>query len=294
MTRWLVTGAGGMLGQDLVTVLEGRGEAVAGLRHSDLDITDPGAVRRAVDQFQPAVVVNCAGWTAVDEAEAREGDALRLNGLAVGGLAAACAAHGSALVQVSTDYVFDGHASQPYPEDGSPAPRTAYGRTKLVGERAVLHEPGLAGYVVRTAWLYGAHGPSFVATMIRKARTAADVQVVDDQRGQPTWTVDVAGQIVALIESAAPPGVYHATSSGETTWFGLAQQVFRLVGADPALVSPTRTAALARPAPRPAYSVLGHAAWAQAGLAPIGDWPLALRRALPELVAVAAAGAPPT
>jgi dTDP-4-dehydrorhamnose reductase len=289
MTRWLVTGAGGMLGQDLVTVLESRGEAVAGLRRSDLDITDAAAARRAVDRWQPAVLVNCAGWTAVDDAEAREDDALRLNGLAVGALAAACAAHGSALVQLSTDYVFDGQASQPYPEDGPPAPRTAYGRTKLVGERAVLDQPGLAGYVVRTAWLYGAHGSNFIATMIRKARAGADVQVVDDQRGQPTWTVDVAAQIVALIESAARPGVYHATSSGDTTWFGLAQEVFRLAGADPALVSPTRTAALARPAPRPAYSVLGHAAWERAGLAPIGDWQLALQRAFPELAAVAAA-----
>jgi dTDP-4-dehydrorhamnose reductase len=234
-------------------------------------------------------VVNCAGWTAVDDAEAREGDALRLNGAAVGALAAACAAPGSALVQLSTDYVFDGHASQPYPEDGSPAPRTAYGRTKLAGEQAVLEEPGLAGYVVRTAWLYGAHGPNFVATMIQKACAAAYVQVVDDQRGQPTWTVDVGTQIIALIESAARPGVYHATSSGDTTWFGLAQEVFRLAGADPALVTPTRTAALARPAPRPAYSVLGHAAWDRAGLAPIGDWQAALRRAFPELAAVAAA-----
>jgi dTDP-4-dehydrorhamnose reductase len=289
MTRWLVTGAGGMLGQDLVTVLDKGGDVVAALRRGDLDITDAAAVGRAVDRWQPAVVVNCAGWTAVDDAEAREDDALRLNGLAVGALAAACAAHGSALVQLSTDYVFDGHASQPYPEDGAPAPRTAYGRTKLAGERAVLDEPGLAGYVVRTAWLYGAHGPNFVATMLRKARAAADVQVVDDQRGQPTWTADVAAQIVALIESAAPPGVYHATSSGETTWFGLAQEVFRLAGADPALVSPTRTAALARPAPRPAYSVLGHAAWDRAGLAPIGNWQLALRRAFPELAAVTAA-----
>jgi dTDP-4-dehydrorhamnose reductase len=153
----------------------------------------------------------------------------------------------------------------------------------------VLEQPGLAGYVVRTAWLYGAHGPSFVATMIRKARAAAEVQVVDDQRGQPTWTVDVATRIAALVESGARPGIYHATSSGETSWFGLAQEVFRLIGADPARVSPARTAALARPAPRPAYSVLGHAAWDRAGLTPMGDWQVALRQAFPQLVTVAAA-----
>ena len=148
---------------------------------------------------------------------------------------------GAALVQVSTDYVFDGLGREPYPEDGLPAPRTAYGRTKLAGERAVLEQAGLAGYVVRTAWLYGVHGPSFVATMIRKEREQAQVHVVDDQRGQPTWSMDVADRIHALIASAAPPGIYHATSSGETTWFGLAQEVFRLLGADPARVRPAKS-----------------------------------------------------
>jgi dTDP-4-dehydrorhamnose reductase len=293
MSRWLVTGAGGMLGTDLITVLEGRGAPVAALRRSDLDITDAGAIHDALDRWQPAVVVNCAAWTAVDDAEAHEAAALRVNSHAVADLAALCASYGSVLVQLSTDYVFDGHASRPYPEDGATSPRTAYGRTKLAGERAVLEQPNLVGYVVRTAWLYGAHGSSFVGTMIGKARSYADVQVVDDQRGQPTWTVDVAAQIVALVESQAPPGIYHATSSAETTWFGLAREVFRLAGVDPARVSAIRSAALGRPAPRPSYSVLGHAAWARAALAPIGDWQLALQRAFPGLLAVAAVGSAP-
>ncbi len=200
-------------------------------------------------------------------------------------LAAGCAARGAALVQLSTDYVFAGDGQEPYPEDGTPAPRTAYGRTKLAGEQAVLGQPGLAGYVVRTAWLYGAHGANFAATMIRKERAGAEVRVVDDQHGQPTWTTDVADRILALIQSAAPPGVYHATSSGATTWFGFAQEVFRLLGADPARVSSTGSADLARPAPRPGYSVLGHTRWRAAGLAPIGDWRQALGQALPALAA---------
>jgi dTDP-4-dehydrorhamnose reductase len=291
MSRWLVTGAGGMLGRDLVTVLDGRDAAVTGLSRSDLDITDAGAVRAALARWQPDVVVNCAAWTAVDDAEAHEDAALRVNGLAVAGLAAQCAAAGCALVQLSTDYVFDGQASQPYPEDGAPAPQTAYGRTKLAGEQAVLGQPGLRGYVLRTAWLYGAHGSSFIRAMIGKARSTGPVQVVDDQRGQPTWTMDVAWQSASLIGAAAPPGVYHATSSGETTWFGLAQEVFRLVGADPARISPISSAALARPAPRPGYSVLGHDAWMRAGLAPIGDWQSALREALPGLLAAATTAA---
>ena len=292
MSRWLVTGARGMLGRDLVTVLEERGEAVTGLSRADLDITDAGAVQEALARRQPDVVVNCAAWTAVDDAEASEGAALRVNGEAVSGLAACCAAQGAALVQVSTDYVFDGQGRQPYPEDGRPAPRTAYGRTKLAGERAALEQPGLAGYVVRTAWLYGAHGPSFVATMTRKARGQEPVHVVDDQRGQPTWSKDVADRIHALVASAAAPGIYHATSGGETTWFGLAREVFRLLGADPDRVLPATSSTLARPAPRPAYSVLGHAAWERAGLTPIGGWQQALQRGLPGLAAVAAATEP--
>ena len=285
MNRWLVTGAGGMLGRDLVSVLEHRGADVAGLRRTDLDITDQAAVRAALRHWQPDVVVNCAAWTAVDGAETREADALLVNGHAVTGLAAACAEQGTVLVQPSTDYVFDGHASLPYPEDSPTAPQTAYGRTKLAGEHAVSGQPGLAGYVVRTAWLYGAFGKSFVGTMIGRARAHADVQVVDDQRGQPTWTVDVAAQIAALITAGAQPGIYHATSSADTTWFELAREVYRRLGADPARVRPVRSADYGAAAPRPAYSVLGHAAWAEAGLPPIGDWRDALQRALPHLAA---------
>jgi dTDP-4-dehydrorhamnose reductase len=281
-----------MLGQDLVTVLQGRGEAVTGLSRSDLDITDAAAAQEALARFQPEVVVNCAAWTAVDAAEASEDAALRVNGQAVAGLAACCAARGAALVQVSTDYVFDGLGREPYPEDGRPAPRTAYGRTKLAGERAVLQQPGLAGYVVRTAWLYGAHGPSFVATMTRKERAQEQVHVVDDQRGQPTWSVDVADRIHALVTSDAAPGIYHATSGGETTWFGLPREMFRLLGADPGRVRPATSAALARPAARPGYSVLGHAAWERSGLTPIGGWQQALQRGLPRLAAAAAAAGP--
>ena len=139
--------------------------------------------------------------------------------------------------------------------------------------------------MVRTAWLYGAHGSSFVRTMLNRARAASPVSVVDDQRGQPTWTADVARQIRTLITAQAPPGIYHATSSGETTWFGLARDVYARAGADPALVTPTTTAAYPRPARRPAYSSLGHSGWLAAGINPIGDWREALERALPAMLA---------
>jgi dTDP-4-dehydrorhamnose reductase len=187
-------------------------------------------------------------------------------------------------VQVSTDYVFAGDASRPYAEDDVPAPRCAYGRTKLAGERAVLDGLPCAGYVVRTAWLYGAHGPNFVRTMIALESQRPAIDVVDDQQGQPTWTADVARQIIALVHSMAAPGIYHATSSGQTTWFGFAREIFGLLGADPSRVRPIPSSALSRPAPRPAFSVLGHSAWAVPNIQPIGEWRTALHRALPGIV----------
>jgi dTDP-4-dehydrorhamnose reductase len=274
-----------MLGRDLVTLLEREGEDVTAYGRSELDITDAAAVGTAIRRCKSGVVVNCAAWTAVDDAETHEEAALQVNGRAVVGLAAACADHGSTLVQVSTDYVFDGASRRPYGEKDPPSPQTAYGRSKLAGERAVLEllTGGGSGYVVRTAWLYGAQGPNFVRTVMDLERRRPTIDVVDDQHGQPSWTVDVAGQIVTLVRSGAASGIYHATSSGETTWFGLAQETFRLLGADPARVKPTTSSAYPRPAARPAYSVLGHDAWTSAGLEPIGDWQVSLRRAFPSL-----------
>jgi dTDP-4-dehydrorhamnose reductase len=285
MTRWLVTGAAGMLGQDLTTLLAGAGADVIGLDRGALDITDEAATEQAVRDFGPDVVVNCAAWTAVDEAESHEAQALAVNGGGAANLAAACAKAGARLIQPSTDYVFDGTGTTPYPEDHPTAPRSAYGRTKLAGEQAVLSLLPASGYVLRTAWLYGAHGPNFIRTMIRLEASKDTVAVVDDQHGQPTWTADVARQIVLLTEAGAAPGVYHASSSGATTWMGLAREIFTLLGADPDRVTPTSTAELARPAPRPAYSVLGHARWASAGLEPLPDWRASLHASFPEVAA---------
>jgi dTDP-4-dehydrorhamnose reductase len=296
LSGWLVTGAAGMLGRDLTALLANRGEQATGLRRADLDITDAAAVAAALKAHRPAIVVNCAAWTAVDDAEAHEAEALRLNGDGPANLAAACASLGATLVHISTDYVFAGDASTPYAEDAVTGPRTAYGRTKLAGEQAVLETLPGRSYVVRTAWLYGEHGPSFVRTMIRLARKGNPVTVVDDQAGQPTWTADLAAQIYVLASSNAPAGSYHGTSSGETTWFELAREIFDLHAASPEggtgrdLVSPTTSAAYAatatrQTAPRPAYSVLGHDRWTAAGIAPIGHWRDSLRQAFPAILA---------
>jgi dTDP-4-dehydrorhamnose reductase len=292
--RWLITGSGGMLGRDLLASLTTNGANVVGLTRQELDITDEAAVCAALRDCKPDVVVNCAAWTAIDAAEANEGEALGVNGRGAANLAAACVAgYGTSetrLVHVSTDYVFAGDRRRPYAEHDPAAPRSAYGRSKLAGEQAVLRLLPRAGYVVRTAWLYGAHGRNFVSTMIRMEREQPTVDVVDDQRGQPTWTMDVARQIVALVRSRAAAGIYHATSSGEATWLEVAREVFRLLGANTARVRATPGGACRRGAPRPPYTVLGHDSWAAIGLEPIGDWRLSLREAFPLLASTRPAG----
>ncbi|MFB4424565.1 dTDP-4-dehydrorhamnose reductase [Streptomyces sp. QL37] len=286
---WLVTGAEGMLGQDVMARLAGEDVTAVAAGRGVVDITDPASVRAGFEKYRPAVVVNCAAWTAVDDAETQEEAALRVNGRGAEVLAEACREHGSVLLQVSTDYVFAGDAKEPYTEDAPTGPRSAYGRTKLAGERAVLSILPDAGYVVRTAWLYGAGGGNFVRTMIKLEGLKDTLDVVDDQRGQPTWTVDLADRLVRLGQAAlagtAPAGVYHGTSSGETTWFGLTREIFALLGADPGRLRPTTSEAFVRPAPRPAFSVLGHDRWAAAGIEPLGDWRSALEEAFPALVA---------
>jgi len=281
MTRWLVVGCDGMLGQDLVATLgESPGAPeVTAVDRDVVDIIDPDACLAAVADHD--IVVNVAAWTAVDEAETHESQAFSVNAVGAANLARACSAAGARMLQVSTDYVFSGDATTPYSENAPLAPRSAYGRTKGAGEWAVRTYLPSTSWVVRTAWLYGAHGPSFVKTMARLAAERDTVSVVDDQRGQPTWTVDLADAIVRLVTSDAPFGTYHGTSSGETTWFGFARAIFSGLGLDPARVTPTTTDAFPRPAPRPAYSVLGHEAWHQAGLDALPPWQDSLKRALP-------------
>lgn len=239
-----------MLAHDLLLRLAEGGEAAVGVDRAALDITDEDAVRTVFDDHRPAVVVNCAAWTGVDAAETAEPDALRVNGEGPRHLAVLAAKHGARLLQVSTDYVFIGDSSAPYRETDRPAPRTAYGRTKLAGEHAVLDLLPGDGYVVRTAWLYGAEGPNFVRTMIRLERERDTVDVVGDQYGQPTWTADLAERLVALGSGDAPAGIYHGTSAGAASWYDLAREVFRLLGADPDRVRRVPTSAVPRPAPR--------------------------------------------
>lgn len=278
--RVLVTGADGQLGRELVDLAASdAGLIVLGTTRAELDIADARSVGAQFAAFAPDVVVNCAAWTAVDAAETHEEAAHLVNAVGPALLADACAARGAWLVQVSTDYVFNGQGEQPYRVDDATAPRSAYGRTKLAGERGVAERLPDAHTIVRTAWLYSTHGKNFARTMIRLAAERETIDVVDDQRGQPTYARDVAAQVLALVAAGPVTGVFHATNSGETTWFEFARAIFAGIGADPARVHPTTSAAFAAPAPRPSYSVLDASRWAEAGLPPMRPWQDALAAA---------------
>lgn len=280
--RWLVTGATGMLGTEVVLLLRERGEPVTAAGRAQLDVTDAAAVESAVARHD--VVVNTAAWTAVDEAEAHEAEATAVNGQAPRLIARAAKEHGARLLHVSTDYVFDGSATVPYREDAPTAPASAYGRSKAAGEKALHEELPGAHLLVRTAWLYGEHGPCFPRSIARLARASAALDVVSDQVGQPTWARDVAALVIRLVSDRVPDGTYHLTSTGRASWFDFAREVVGAAGIDPAVVRPVTTDRVPRPAPRPAFSVLGHDALVGAGIEPIGDWRERWRAAAPSVL----------
>ena len=226
--RVLVTGAAGMLARDLVPCLQKRGHDVLAPPENDLDITRIDAIKRWTSNSSPDVIINCAAYTKVDQAEREEPLAMLINGLAVQNLCLVCQEADIPLVHFSTDYVFDGTKAGPYTIYDHPNPINAYGRTKLLGEKYVIWLLNRF-YLVRTSWLFGIHGPNFIETMLRLAQKQKQVSVVTDQRGCPTWTGHLSEAVVSLIESGRY-GVYHATNSGPTTWFEYAREVFRLSG----------------------------------------------------------------
>jgi len=253
--RLLVTGSGGMLGVDVVSAATAAGHDVTALTRAQLDVTDAAAARAALATAAPAAVINCAAWTDVDGAERAEAAATAVNGAGAGTIAAAAAAAGAFVVHVSTDYVFAGEAGEPYLEDAPVAPRSAYGRSKLAGERAVAAAAADCHAIVRTAWLFGPHGGNFVDTMRRLGDERDELTVVDDQLGCPTYTGHLAPALVEIAERRRG-GVLHVAGGGSCTWWQLARATFERTG-QLVTVHRGRTADLGRPAPRPAFSVLG-------------------------------------
>jgi dTDP-4-dehydrorhamnose reductase len=251
--KLLVTGAAGMLGHEVVAAAERLGHEVHAWDLPECDLTDADATLAALRRLEPRAVVNCAAYTNVDGAESDEAMATRVNADAAGNLARACAAVGARLVHVSTDYVFDGTKREPWVESDATNPLGAYGRTKLHGEDLVRAElPDHA--IVRTAWLFGPHGPNFVSTMLRLAAERDEVQVVTDQVGSPTFAGHLAPALVDMAERS-DTGVFHAGGAGSCSWYELTLEAYDAAGVN-CRVLPTTAAQFARPAPRPAYSVL--------------------------------------
>jgi dTDP-4-dehydrorhamnose reductase len=310
--RVLVTGGNGQLGRDVRDVLAGAVPS-GGVPESELegtllppvapgtfevlstdidtlDLVDRAAVCDAVNGFRPHLVLHGGAFTAVDACESDPDTAFAVNAMGTRHVAEAAAAIGSHIVYVSTDYVFDGDATDPYVEWDPPSPRSVYGRSKLGGEQEIRSISGASGTVVRTAWVSGAHGANMVKTVLRLAAGSPDgvLRFVDDQHGCPTFTADLARAIVRL-GADRRPGTFHVTNQGATSWFGFVQEVMAAAGHDPSRVKPIATSDLdpPRPAPRPANSRLDNAGLRLSGLPPMPAWQDALAR----LVAVLPASA---
>jgi dTDP-4-dehydrorhamnose reductase len=274
----LVTGANGQLGHDVVAVCEAAGDDVVAAGRAMLDVTVRSDVAAAVDAFRPDVVMHCAAWTAVDDCEGDPDRAFAVNADAVRWVREASDLAGAHLVTVSTDYVFDGTLDRPYHERDTPNPQSVYGRSKLAGEG----EAGPEATVVRTSWVCGEHGSNMVRTVLRLAAERDTLAFVDDQRGCPTFTSDLAPMLrrLALDRRA---GIHHVTNQGAVSWYEFVRSMVSAIGRDPAMVRPIRTADLDPPraAERPANGVLDNAVLREAGLPLLRDY----REPLAELVA---------
>jgi dTDP-4-dehydrorhamnose reductase len=268
--RVLVLGAAGIVGRATVAEAGRRGWDVRGLGRDQCDLGAEGAPARAAADFRPELLVNCAAFTRVDACESEPELAMAINGEAVGRVAMAAASVGARLIHLSTDYVFDGTAREPYPEEHPTAPRSAYGRSKRVGEQRALAVPG--SLVVRTSWIFGPGGPNFVDTIRRKLEEGtAPLQVVDDQIGAPTYAPFLARALADLGESGAG-GIVHYRNREPVSWFGFARAIARGLGHDPAAIEPATTAEVPRPAPRPAWSVLDVRRFERLAGRPVERW----------------------
>jgi dTDP-4-dehydrorhamnose reductase len=288
--RLLISGARGQLGAELALLGERAGDEVVACDRDQLDLADRDSVYQAILSVRPDVVVNAGAWTAVDACESDPERAMRVNALGVRWVADACRRAGAHLVHVSTDYVFDGTKAGPYVEWDTPAPLGAYGRSKLGGEvEAAAHAPGST--IVRTAWVCGAHGRNMVTTVLG-LRGGGELAFVDDQRGCPTFTADLASAIRTLAAGRVP-GLVHVTNGGDVSWFEFVRDILALSGDDPDRVRPIATAELdpPRPAPRPANSVLDNSVLRALGATPLPHYRESLVRLLDELGATPSGGA---
>lgn len=282
----MITGAAGMVAADLTEAISDGGEELFPVKRGELDITDAAAVARYVENIRPSVIINCAAFTRVDDAETHEAAAMAINGQAVRNLAAAADAVDALLVQISTDFVFDGTAREPYDVSAQTNPLSAYGRTKLVGEQEALacHRH----LIVRTSWLFGTHGNNFVEAIRRQIDSGkSSLKVVDDQQGKPTYTPHLAEALIALsrnaLEAHSKGGVCHYADDSEASWFDFAKAIVDELKSrgrlqQDVIIQPVSTAEFQRPAVRPQYSVLSTSSYVER----TGKTPRSWRRGLEE------------
>ena len=249
----LVTGAQGMLGQDLCPILEDEGYEVVETDVDTLDITNFEQVKKVLAYENPDIVIHCAAYTNVDKAEEEPEKAALINALGTENIAKICAENDITLVYISTDYVFDGEKKEPYLPEDKPNPINEYGKTKLDGEK-VVQKYCKKFYIVRTSWLYGHYGKNFIETMISLSNMP-ELEVVDDQIGCPTWTVELSNGIAELLDEMPEYGIYHICGSGKTSWYNFAKEIFQQMGLKVNLI-PCKSEEFPRPAKRPKHSVL--------------------------------------
>ena len=282
---WLILGGNGQLGKCLADAFEAQDIDYVSFGRERCDITSGDSVNQIISDLHPAVVINAAAWTAVDAAESDPHGAMDANSTGAMNVARACAAEGTTLVHVSTDYVFGRQAETPIPENAPRNPTSVYGRSKAEGEARVTRLHPNHSYIIRTAWLYSRYGKNFAKTMAARALSGSPVRVVNDQIGQPTCAADLAGHIIKLVSSGAPVGIYHGTNSGQASWYEFASAIYSIIGQESSLVTPVPTSEYPTPAIRPTWSVLGHARTSEVGLPEMADWKSALSNEMPHIVA---------
>jgi dTDP-4-dehydrorhamnose reductase len=281
--KWAITGGSGQLSRSLVDLLDKEGVPYIAWSHQDLDVADESSIS-VIKENSPDLLINCAAWTNVDAAEEFPDKATRVNQVGPRNMARAAKELKIPLIHISTDYVFSGKSRQPWSTDSKTEPMSSYGLSKLLGEKEITKSLDVNFYILRTAWLYGPYGKNFSKTILKKAITSKEpINVVDDQIGQPTSTRSLAQQIFKVAKSRVPSGIYHATNTGQASWWDFACEIFALAGEDVERVRPLTSEDFPSKVKRPKYSVLDQSAWSKVGIETMPEWRRALKEVFPEI-----------
>jgi dTDP-4-dehydrorhamnose reductase len=268
---WLVLGAKGQLGQELIHLLKIKNIGAIGTDRNEIDFTKPNEIAEKLTKLNPSHIVNCGAYTQVDKAEEEPELANLINAQAVGVIAKFASERKIPFVHISTDYVFDGTSTIAYLEADKVNPQSVYGSSKALGEKEAS-ENNPESYILRTAWVYGEYGSNFPKVIAKKLRNNEELNVVNDQVGAPTWTFDLASAIIEILDKKPKPGIYHITNSESCSWFEFAQEIAKTLNIEENLVKPTDSKSFVRPAVRPKFSVLSNTKWENAGLTPLRSW----------------------